>query len=303
MNELPHQLSADALRHLQGSGTSAFRLGSASDRWIEYFNRNLLLSAPSEKDFAGLLSMATALCQKLDLPRDRCYGRILSKNQDGKTAPSLLHGPAPESPQCVVTENHLHYQLDFSAGYSTGLFPDQRHNRQYLTSLQPRQLLNCFAYTCAFSVAAAAAGAQTVSIDVAGKALDWGRRNFELNNLSLAGHRFLADDVRDCLPRLARRGEKFDCIVLDPPTFARSHKGKVFQVENEMPQLVRLALDCLSPGGRVLVSTNCRQLNPRALEELLRSVLAGKGRPKLHAEPPPADFPAWAMPATLWINS
>src|SRR4029077_8305013 len=109
-----------------------------------------------------------------------------------------------------------------NAGYSVGLFVDQRENRRYVREMEPKRLLNCFAYTCSFSVAAAAGGAQTVNVDLLKKNLARGRENFALNALSTADHRFIADDVRPVLRRLARRGEKFDMIILDPPTFSRS---------------------------------------------------------------------------------
>jgi hypothetical protein len=108
---------------------------------------------------------------------------------------------------CVAHEERLCYEIDFLAGYSCGLFLDQRANRRRLRATKAERVLNLFSYTCSFSVAAAAGGAQTLSIDISKAALDRGRRNFALNGLSLEGHRFMADDAFDVLPRLARRGE------------------------------------------------------------------------------------------------
>src|SRR5262249_20095902 len=145
--------------------------------------------------------------------------------------------------QTIVTERHLRFGIDFTAGYSAGLFLDQRENRSHLRRIAPRRLLNCFAYTCSFSVAAASAGALTLNIDLSSKSLGRGRDNFALNNLSTVDQRFIADDVFAVLPRLARRGEKFDAIILDPPTFSRSHEGKAFQVERDFEKLLLGAVE------------------------------------------------------------
>src|SRR5204863_10111306 len=138
----------------------------------------------------------------------------------------------------VSRERGLHYAIDFGGGYSVGFLPDQRENRYYVRRIAPRQVLNCFAYTCSFSVAAATTGARTVSIDVSRKSLDRGRHNFALNGLPLVGHGFIADDVLEVVPRMARRGDKFDLILLDPPTFSRSTAGRTFQVESDFERLL-----------------------------------------------------------------
>src|SRR5205807_7003290 len=141
-----------------------------------------------------------------------------------------------------------------------GLFIDQRENRRYLRQVAPKRLLNCFAYTCSFSVAAASVGAQTVNIDLSKKSLERGRENFALNSLPTGDHRFISDDVLSVLPRLARQGEKFDSIILDPPTFSRSHRGKTFHVENDFERLLLQALEVVERDGRILLSTNCSTL-------------------------------------------
>ncbi len=138
----------------------------------------------------------------------------------------------------------MRYGLDFAGGYSAGLFIDQRANRARLRALKPKRLLNTFAYTCSFSVVAALAGAETLSVDLSRRSLTRGEENFQRNGLDpKAGHRFIADDVLAVLPRLARRGEKFDAIILDPPTFSRNQAGAAFQVQRDFDRLVTLALE------------------------------------------------------------
>ena len=200
----------------------------------------------------------------------------------------------------------MKFGLDFGAGYSAGLFLDQRANRAVARTGDVRRLLNTFAYTCSFSVAAALAGAETVSVDLSKKSLDRGRENFALNGLdpiAERGHRFLADDVLEVLPRLARRGEKFDAIILDPPTFSRGNKGRKFQIEHDLEALFLAALEVAAPRARVLLSTNCTRLDRRALESIARYGLKiGRRAGDLHSEPELPDIPAAQCAQTLWVT-
>src|SRR5205823_5213751 len=82
---------------------------------------------------------------------------------------------------------------------------------------EPPAVLNTFAYTCAFSVAAAAAGASTASVDVSPRYLDWGKRNFTHNGLDPAPHRFARMDTFEFLGYAKRKQLAFDLIILDPP--------------------------------------------------------------------------------------
>src|SRR5439155_23097457 len=111
------------------------------------------------------------------------------------------------------------------------------------------------AYTCSCSISAAYVGATTLNIDLSKKSLARGRENFALNSLSTVDHRFIADDVMAVLPRLARKGEKFDVIILDPPTFSRSSGGKTFHVENDFEKLLIDALELAERDGHILLAT------------------------------------------------
>ena len=142
-----------------------------------------------------------------------------------------------------------------------------------------------------------------MSIDLSKKSLARGRENFALNSLTTNDHRFLADDVFEVLPRLARRGEKFDVIILDPPTFSRSHRGKTFQVEHDFEALLLLALELAERDGHILLSTNCANLSERALEVMARFCLKTSRRAgSFHREPPLPDFPAGSGAKTVWLT-
>jgi 23S rRNA (cytosine1962-C5)-methyltransferase len=197
----------------------------------------------------------------------------------------------------------LKFGIDFGAGFSVGLFPDQRENRSFVRQITPKRLLNCFAYTCSFSVSAACVGATTLNIDLSKKSLARGRENFVLNSLPTMGHRFIADDVMAVLPRLAGKGEKFDVIILDPPTFSRSPRGKTFHVEDDFEKLLVDSLELTERNGHVLVSTNCSTLREHALEVMARYGLKASRRAgTLRRSPALPDFPPGTGASSIWLT-
>lgn len=294
----PEQFSA-----FEAQETSAHRLFTSPNVWVERLGRDVQISFKTDDARDDALAGLRLWTAKTGFQMDRIFSRFLPKQNAERVAPVLLEGDASAPLQTVVTERGVRYEIDFGAGYSHGLFIDQRANRAFLAECAPKRLLNTFAYTCSFSVVAARAGAQTVSVDLSKKSLDRGRKNFELNGLSLEGHRFLADDVLDVLPRLERRGEKFDAIILDPPTFSRGNKGRRWQVEEQIETLLTAALELTTQNAVILLSTNCTKLNRRALEATTRFVLkiAHRGG-DLHSTPPLPDFPEGSSAQTLWIN-
>ncbi len=246
-----------ALSQLEAEGTTAHRVWTGGSSWIERFGSDYVLSDPTgDEAMAGELREWVA-GSGLDLRR--IFSRTLVKQPGESDLPRLIAGDETAEKSAVVKERGLRFSVDFSAGYSAGLFCDQRTNRAHLETIEPERVLNCFAYTCAFSVAAARAGAETLSVDLASKALDTGRRNFELNGMAGKRHRFFADDVFSVLPRLARRAEVFDVIILDPPTFSRGKGGRVFRADDDFQRLLELALPLLTKGGSLLASTNSRR--------------------------------------------
>lgn len=283
--------------------TDAIRLCTCPDGWVERFGVDVLIS---HKNDAALERLKTELCLwalNVDFQFRRVFARFLPKKNAERETPRLILGDADANLQSTLLERTLRYGIDFGAGYSVGFFIDQRENRSFVRAVAPRTLLNCFAYTCSFSVAAATVGAKTVSIDLSKKSLARGRENFALNSLTTNEHRFLADDVMEVLPRLARKGEKFHVIILDPPTFSRSHRGKAFQVEQDFERLLLAALEVAERDGKILLSTNCSSLRERAIEVMARYCLKATRRAgTFHREPSPADFPPLTGAATLWLS-
>ena len=197
---------------------------------------------------------------------------LVRKASEQKPA-DLVAGEEPG--EIIVQEAGLSYAVEPAGGYSSGLFLDQRLNRQWVRETVPRNMLNLFAYTGSFTVCAALGGAETCSVDAAKRALDRARVNLQRNGIDpVDGHRFLADDAMKVVPRLVKRGEKFDLIVLDPPTFGRAD-GRVFRIEKDLSVLVADCFELLAPGGWMLVSCNYAEWGARDLRALCEDALDG----------------------------
>jgi 23S rRNA (cytosine1962-C5)-methyltransferase len=142
-------------------------------------------------------------------------------------------------------------------------------------------------------VAARAGALTTTNIDVAKSVLERGKRNYALAGVASGEHRFLARDVLESLPRFQKRGETFDLIALDPPSYA-STKGGRFSVERDYAKLAAAALALLSPGGAMLACVNHARMTERDLESALSAAIGSVGLRTLRVSfvAPPPDHPA-----------
>ncbi|MBI5535425.1 MAG: class I SAM-dependent methyltransferase [Deltaproteobacteria bacterium] len=176
---------------------------------------------------------------------------------------------APE--ELVVREGDLKFWVRPGDGLSTGLFLDQRDNRTWLAGQSGgRSVLNLFSYTCSFTIAAARAGARTtVSVDSASRVLGIGERNLELNGLAGDQHVMVCDDVLSWLPRARRSGQRFDRIVLDPPSYSTTHKSR-FSFTSDIVGVAEECFGLVSDGGGiVLACTNQRTVHVGQLRRSL----------------------------------
>ncbi|HSU40338.1 MAG TPA: class I SAM-dependent methyltransferase [Polyangiaceae bacterium] len=195
-----------------------------------------------------------------------------------RTPPLPIAGePAPE--HLLVDEYGLRLHVALGDGLSTGLFVDQRDNRRRVRELaRGKSVLNLFCYTASFSVAAALGGARrVVSVDQARRPLAIARDNFRDNGLATEAHAFLQADALDWLARAGRGKERFDLIVLDPPSFASSAGGAPFSVAKGYGLLAERALALLAPGGHLFAVTNHRGTSLGRLRRTLREAAARAG--------------------------
>jgi 23S rRNA (cytosine1962-C5)-methyltransferase len=296
-------ITTEQLAAFEAEGTNAHRLFTSLHAWVERFGADVLVSYKTELACQQVSEGVKEWAERTGFSLGRLFTRFLPKQNAERVSPALAAGDPALDLQTVVTERGVRYGIDFGAGYSAGLFMDQRANRSFLRALAPKHVLNTFAYTCSFSLVAALAGARTVSVDLSKKSLERGRANFGLNGLALDGHRFIADDVIDVLPRFERRGEKFDAIILDPPTFSRGARGRKWQVEEQIETLLGAAVELALPGAVILISTNCTRLDLRTLERTARFVLKTAHRGgDFHHEAPLPDFPEGEGARTLWLH-
>lgn len=303
MKKKSEWIEASVLRDFGAEGTDAHRLCTTDQGWVERFGHEILVSYKNAAARERLIVELYFWQKSVGFEFLRIFARFLPKKNEEREKPQLFFGDQEANLETIATERHLKFGIDFNAGYSVGLFIDQRENRRYIRQVAPVRLLNCFAYTCSFSVAAASVGTQTVNVDLSKKSLTRGRENFGLNGLPTQHQKFIADDVLTVLPRLARKGEKFDMIILDPPTFSRSHRGKTFNVENDFEELLTLAMEVVARDGRILLSTNCLGLREKSLEVLARYCLKLTRRAgKIHRTPGLPDFPPGTAASTIWLT-
>ncbi len=234
---------------------------------------------------------AAAVYQKID-PKDR--STLSAHEAEMLVTDRPLAGREVE-PVVVVRERGLKFETHPLDPLAVGLYLDHRENRARVRALaRGKPVLNLFAYTCGFSVAAAAGGAEcVVSVDQSKRALEWGKVNFGLNGLPVGPHAFYPDEVYEFLRRADRRERRFDLIILDPPTFARMKKPKrTFHVVEDLPDLIRATLPLLAPRGVMFVATNFRTLPAAKFIELVRKNRSGRKLRVLETPPLPADFAA-----------
>jgi len=296
-------IDARLFRDFQAEGTDAHRLCTMEDGWVERFGNDILISFKRVLVRERLIQELKEWANGIPFKVGRIFARFVPRKSERREPPRLICGNPAENLQTIATERRLKFEIDFGAGFSVGLFPDQRENRSFVRQIAPKRLLNCFAYTCSFSVSAAYVGATTLNIDLSKKSLARGRENFAVNSLPTMGHRFIADDVMAVLPRLADKGEKFDVIILDPPTFSRSPRGKTFHVEDDFEKLLVDSFELTERNSHVLVSTNCSTLREQALEVMARYGLkAARRAGTLRRSPPLPDFPPGTGASSIWLT-
>lgn len=197
-------------------------------------------------------------------------------------------------PEIVVREDDVQFVTRPYDGFSVGLFLEHRDNRKRIRSLAAgRRVLNLFGYTCSFSVAAAMGGAAHVSsVDASKRYLEWGKRNFEVNGVSIAGHLFFCSDTIEFYDQARRQGRRYDLVILDPPTFSRLRRPRrTLVLDEQLAALVTGAVDLLDPGGILLLATNCRQIGLDRLEREIRAAAGSRGCTIIERPLLPADFP------------
>ena len=195
---------------------------------------------------------------------------------EGRSDTRLMAGSVPEPH--VVTEDGARYRVHVLKGQNHGLFLDMAEGRRWVArhvaahraaTGRGAKVLNLFAYTCAFSVAALRAGAaQVVNVDMGRGAIASGQHNHQLNGLADA--RFLAHDIFSSWGKITRGGP-YDLVIADPPSY---QKGS-FVATKDYARLARRLPDLLAPGGHALLCQNAPELGSDFLQALVRAEAPG----------------------------
>ncbi|SHI86266.1 SAM-dependent methyltransferase [Clostridium amylolyticum] len=169
-----------------------------------------------------------------------------------------------------IVENGVKYNVDLENGQKTGFFLDQKENRKAIHRIcKDKEVLDCFTHTGSFALNAGIAGAKSVlGIDVSQHAVDFARKNAELNNLSEIV-KFQCDNAFDILSEWSRAGKQFDVVILDPPAFTKS-RDTVLGAKRGYKEINLRGLKMVRPGG-YFVTCSCSHYMK---EELLSSIIA-----------------------------
>ena len=168
---------------------------------------------------------------------------------------SLIPNPSPTGRGGL-----LRFWAMTTPGRHLGVFPEVAAHWDWLSELianakREINVLNLFGYTGLASLAAASAGAKVTHIDASKKSVGWARENQALSNLTEKPIRWIVDDALKFVQREARRGIKYDGIILDPPKFGRGPKGEVWEVYKSLPDLLSTCRECLSDNPLFVVTT------------------------------------------------
>ena len=263
------------------------------------------------RSFEPLREAAVALEVLRPLGVTAVYFKPFAKDRSkmGGELPLVATDPTPAAGDALaesilIREHAWTLEIRLYDGLSTGLFLDQRDNRKFVHDFakrfqgdQPPSVLNTFAYTCAFSVAAAVGGAMTTSVDVSPRYLDWGKRNLAYNGIDASAdagrHRFAKMDTFEFFAYARRKQLGYDLILLDPPSFGSGNKKKnirPWSAQSDYSRLVQEAAELLNPRGVIFASTNTQALCRG--NELDRQIVKAIGREPRWIElpPPPIDF-------------
>ncbi|MFW6361324.1 MAG: class I SAM-dependent methyltransferase [Spirochaetota bacterium] len=265
---------------------------------IDFYGKYLHISSLAENHHPEFLDaepeFLDAAARMLYVPRERIFfkhrfvqGRELQHEKLNRAHQTL-----------VVQEQGLKFKVNLADYLDTGLFLDHRISRQLVREAAAgNRILNLFAYTGAFTVYAAAGGAaRTVSVDLSAPYLRWARENLELNGLAGDMHTFCNSDVREYLQAAVQRDERYELIILDPPTFSNSRKTEgTFDIQRDYVWFIGQCLKLLSKNGSILFSTNYHKfhfdpgrLRGAEVQETTRSTI-------------PPDFNGKRRPHRSWV--
>ncbi|MEZ8579260.1 methyltransferase [Vibrio splendidus] len=260
LNEVPNELR----RIFHGRGKFWPGLDQLTCDWVD---GQLLVNVFKEVDDEFLSSLKAGLVDltNKDIWQAKQGTSIVLQHRYADGAPSeVLWGELNDSP--VVVEHGLKYQLDIGRNQNFGLFLDMRNGRQWVQdNAKDKNVLNLFAYTCGFSVAAIAGGArQCMNVDMSRGSLNKGRDNHRLNDHDMRSVNFLGYDIFKSWGKI-KKGGPYELVIIDPPSF---QKGS-FALTKDYKKILRRLPDLLTEGGEVIACVNSPAVSPNFLIETM----------------------------------
>lgn len=223
----------------------------------------------------------------------------------GSDDSAIAHTWGIEAPKpLVISEAGRKYAIYLGESWMTGVFFDQREVRNFIqTQVHEGRVLNLFSYTGAFSIAASLGGAKrVVSVDVAKRTLEWTQENFELNGLDNKEdhHEIRIMDVFDYLDYASKQSFRFDWVICDPPSFART-KTSTFQALNDYPTLAKKLFALTKVGGLCVLSTNHSGYTKEQFTKDMNQIGQGKFQ-LIQSFGLPSDFPNSKDPQSAYLK-
>lgn len=178
-----------------------------------------------------------------------------------------------------INYRQLTFRLKPFSFKHTGLFPEQAVNWDWFLEIiqnagRPVKVLNLFAYTGGATLAAAAAGASVTHVDASKGMVTWAKENAEASGLADAPIRWLVDDCVKFVEREIRRGNTYDGIIMDPPSYGRGPKGEIWKIEENIFPFIELAARLLSPNALFfLINSYTTGLQPAVLTYMMNTVI------------------------------
>lgn len=179
----------------------------------------------------------------------------------------------------TISYNKLHFHLKPFSFKHTGLFPEQAVNWDWFSEIirnasRPVKVLNLFAYTGGATLSAAAAGAAVTHVDASKGMVSWAKENAAASGLSDAPIRWLVDDCVKLVEREIRRGNKYDGIIMDPPSYGRGPKGEIWKIEESIWHFIGLTTKLLSDNALFfLINSYTTGLQPAVLSYMMNTAI------------------------------
>ncbi len=245
-----------------------------SSEWKDY---KILKASKGEKleDWNGTLLLRPDPVVTWDMGDFSEY-KISAKYHRSNTGGGYWENILNTKDSWVVSYKNLKFLVKEMGFKHTGLFPEQATNWDYeiekiKSSKRQVKILNLFSYTGAATVACLSAGASVVQVDSSKGMTDWAKENVKLNHLEDKQVRYLVDDVVKFVKREIRRGNKYDGIIMDPPSYGRGANGEVWSIDTDLEDLIKLCKEILSDNFIFfIVNTYSINLPIVSLENILK---------------------------------